>query len=381
MTKTPETPADPEGGWRRIREASLGHNGLDLLGVCTADPFPDVERELRRRVAEGLSGRLSLTFADPAVSADVRATFPWARRIVVAGRSYLPAAGDPGAPRPGTGRVARFATEDAYKPLRYELEAVRTLLREGGWQAEVLIDDNRLVDRAAAVRAGLGWWGKSSMVITNRLGPWTLLGSVVTDAEMPVTEPTTRTCGACVACVPACPTGAIVEPGVVDARRCLAALLQGRGDIPRELRPAVEDRVYGCDDCLEACPPGSRLLGQAAGDVGRIDLVDLLRMTDSEILARFGRFYLPGRKPGFLRRNALVALGNGGTAAHVGLLAGYLGDSEAMLRRHAAWALGRIGGEEAREVLRARLETEDDGTAREEIAVALAAGQADPRGA
>jgi len=273
--------------------------------------------------------------------------------------------------------VARFAVDDAYVPLRRGLDAVAADLRAEGWRAEVLVDDTRLVDRAAAVRAGLGWWGKSSMVITHRLGPWTLLGSVVTDAELPLSDPDPRSCGTCEACIPACPTGAIVAPGVIDARRCLAALLQSRGDIPAELRPAVGDRLYGCDECLAACPPGSRLLAADGRRRGRVDAAELLSLADDELLDRFGRFYLPGRRPDYLRRNALVVLGNSGDAAHVPLLARYLTHPASLLRRHAAWALGRIGGREAGALLAARLGAEDDPGARAEI---LAAGGSDPTG-
>ena len=127
-----------------------------------------------------------------------------------------------------------------------------------GHRAAVLCDDSRLVDRAAAVRAGVGWWGKSTMVLAPGHGPWLLLGSVVTDASLPPDTPMARDCGTCAACLPACPTGALVAPGVLDARRCLAALAQSPGAIPREFRRAMGDRLYGCDDCLEACPPGQR---------------------------------------------------------------------------------------------------------------------------
>lgn len=355
--------------------------GLDLLGVCTADPFADVETELRRRVESGLSGRLAFTFADPARSTDIRRSFPWARRLVVGGLSYLPEAGSPGPGRPGSARVARFAVDDAYEPLRRALERVAGALREEGWRAELLVDDTRLVDRAAAVRAGLGWWGKSSMVVTHRFGPWTLFGSVATDAELSVSEPDERSCGTCDACMPACPTGAIVAPGVVDARLCLAAVLQSRGDIPVDLRPAVADRLYGCDECLAACPPGRRLAGEAEAPRGRIDAAALLTFDDGEILGRFGRFYLPGRRPEYLRRNALVVLGNGGDATHVALLGRFLSHPSPLLRRHAAWALGRIGAAEAVRLLSERLAEEPDPPTRGEIAEALAAaGQRDPSG-
>ena len=236
-----------------------------------------------------------------------------------------------------------------------------------------MADDARLIDRAAAVRAGVGWWGKSTMVLVPGSGPWVLLGSVVTDAVLSVDAPMQRSCGSCVACLPACPTGAIVEPGVLDARRCLARWLQAPGVIPRELRAAVADRLYGCDDCLDACPPGFRLAETAQEERGRFEVVDLLGLDDAGLLARFGHFFLPGRRPRYLRRNALVVLGNTGGSAAGSVAAGYLGHPDWLLRAHAAWALGRLRGAMAVPVLAAAARREPDPRVGEEIEHALAA--------
>ena len=153
-----------------------------------------------------------------------------------------------------------------------------------------------------------------------------------------------RDCGSCTACVPACPTGALVEPGILDARRCLAAVLQQPGDIPMDLRAAVGDRLYGCDECLVACPPGSRLLAEATESRGTVDPRWVLTAPASELLEAFGRFYIPGRDPRWLRRNALVVVGNTGSQDDLVLLAGYLSHPDRMLAEHARWAIGAIGG-------------------------------------
>lgn len=318
--------------------------GLDRVGVCTTEPFTEVRRTLIERRRRGLSDRLSFTFTDPDRSTDVRRSHPWAERLVVAGRAYLPEAGNPGPPRPRSGRIARFSTDDHYRPLVDALEGLATLLGEGGWRAEILVDDNRLVDRAAAVRAGIGWWGKNTMVLAPGQGPWMLLGSIVTDAELEVTEPSSRSCGTCSACLPACPTGALIAPGVLDARRCIAALLQQRGSIPIEIREAVGDRIYGCDDCLDACPPGVRAVERTEVVAGRVDLHELIEMPDDELDRRFDRFYVPGRKMRFLRRNLIVALGNAGDRSSLPLLERFLESDDPLLASHAIWAIGRIGG-------------------------------------
>jgi epoxyqueuosine reductase len=336
----------------RIRALAL-ESGLAGFGICDAAPFEDTGRDLEEAVASGRSGKLKFTFADPATSADPTRSFPWARRLLVGAHRYAADAGSPGPPTPGTGRVARFAEDDHYAPLRAVLGGIAAMLRAEGHRAEVLVDDNRLVDRAAAVRAGVGWWGKSSMVLVPGAGPWVLLGSVVTDASLDVDSPMRRDCGTCDACIPACPTGAIVAPGILDARRCLAHWAQAPGSIPTELREPMGDRVYGCDDCLEACPPGHRAIAGGAEGRGRVDLVSLLGSDDQTLRTRYERFYVPRNDVKYLRRNALVALGNSGGEDAVGVLAGFAAHRDPMLREHAAWALGRIGGARAAAALRA----------------------------
>jgi epoxyqueuosine reductase len=354
----------------RVRRA-VTDAGMIAVGVTTADGFPEVRGELERRAADGSNAGMRFTYADPAVATDVRSSFPWAARLVVTAHAYLPEAGNPGPPAPGTGRIARFATADHYAPLRRGLAAIADVLTDAGHRAETLCDDNRLVDRAAAVRAGIAWWGSNAQALIPGPGPWALLGSVVTDAELPVSAPMRRDCGTCSACLPACPTGALVAPGVLDARRCLAHRAQAPGVIPLECRAAMGDRIYGCDDCLEACPPGSRVLDAAAEPIGRVGLVELLATDDRTLRERFAHFYVPRNQVRHLRRNALVALGNSGGPA--GVVAGYLGHPDWLLRAHAAWALGRMGTAAAVAALRAAANEEGDERVAGEIETALAA--------
>lgn len=323
---------------QRIEEAA---RGLDRVGFCSPAPFPEVRRAMVERIDAGLVPKPIFTYRIPDTSTEPAASFPWAVSMVVGGKSYLPANGTPGPPEPGTGRVAKFAVSDAYIPLRDSLAEVASLLTSEGFRAEVVIDDSRLVDRAVATRAGIGWWGKSTMVIAPGQGPWMLLGSVVTDAPLAASEPMGRDCGTCEACIPACPTGALIAPGVLDLGRCLSAIAQAKGSIPVELREAMGDRIYGCDECLDACPPGRRQL-EAAERSGRVDLVELMDLDDEELLARFEHFYVPGRKARFLRRNILVALGNSGTTEHLPVVNRYVEDPDPLLREHAEWAASHI---------------------------------------
>ncbi len=334
-------PATPTERLRHLESLAL-KAGADRIGVTGADPFTDTRDTIERRKRDDLHGGLTFTFNHPERATDVRVSFPWAERLFAVGRTYLPEAGSPDPDRPGTARIARFAVDDFYGPLREPLEVVAGSLRDAGFRAEVLVDDNRLVDRAAAVRAGVGWWGKNTMVLAPGQGPWMLLGSVVTDADIAVTSPMTRDCGTCSACIPACPTGALVAPGVLDARRCLAALAQLPGAIPEEFRDAMGDRLYGCDDCLDACPPGVRLLQRSGEHRGQVDIAWVLNAEDDELLEAFDRFYLPRRRPGVLRRNALVAAGNSGRRDLIEVVRPYTEHEDPILVEHARWAFERL---------------------------------------
>jgi epoxyqueuosine reductase len=371
---------DPHGRELFERLERVGDaNGAVGLGTCTVEPFAEVRAEMDRRLESGEAGRRRFTYTDPAVSTDVRTTFPWAERLVVAAVTYLPVAGRPGPPRANTGRVARFATRDHYVPLRELLAALSAELGRAGFRAEPLADDNRLVDRAAAVRSGVAWWGKSTMALAPRYGPWMLLGSIVTDATLPVGKPMVRDCGTCTACIPACPTGALDTEGILDATRCISYWAQTPGMIPVPVREAWGDRLYGCDDCLEACPPGERWEAQAGAVTGRVDLIELLGKPDAELLGEYGHFYLPRRDPRFLRRNALVALAHTGSTDAIPVLAGYLQSSVAVLRAHAAWALGRLSAAAAIPALQRAAAVESDPSVRNELMAALGClGDSDP---
>ncbi|MEY2453856.1 MAG: epoxyqueuosine reductase [Acidimicrobiaceae bacterium] len=320
---------------------ALGRDaGLDAVGITAAEPFLDTRRHLHERRAAGLHGGMSFTYRNPERSTEPGRVVAGAKTIVVGARSYPPP------PRSTRGaRVAAYAAEDHYAMLRGALGAIAARLRTGGWQARVLADDNALVDREAAYRAGIGWYGKSTNMLLPGRGSWFVLGSVVTDAPLAVDGgPIDDGCGSCRRCLDGCPTGAIVTPGVVDARRCLAWLLQARGDFPLEFREALGDRIYGCDECQEVCPPNRRAAAPAAASDG-VDIIELLAADDETLLARHGRWYIPERDPRYLRRNALVVLGN--TAAPddseaAATIERYRIDPDPMLQSHADWAHDRI---------------------------------------
>ena len=325
--------------------------GLDAVGFAPAEPFVDTRRHLEERKAAGLHGGMHFTYGDPARSTDPARALPGAASLVVAARSYRKA---PAGERPANaGAVARYSWQDEYEPLRAALETLAAHLRSAGHQAVVLVDDNALVDRAAAYRAGLGWYGKNANLLLPGQGSYFVLGSVVTDADLPTSaEPAADGCGSCTRCLPACPTGALVAPGVLDARRCLAWLLEAPGPFPVEFREALGGRVYGCDDCQEACPPNRAADRHdpppAAAGQGEpwVDLVAMLDMADDELLRRFERWYVPRRQARYLRRNALLALGNVGDASDPEVrrvVAAALADPDPIVSEHAEWAARRLG--------------------------------------
>jgi len=355
-----------------LRDLAIGL-GAAAFGVTTAEPFPEALVTLRAHRASGMSGPLHFTYDEPVVASNVEMTFPWARSIVVFAHNYLSDAITPA----NTGAVVgRFATSDHYQSVRRIAERLAGLVVDAGHRAEPLIDDNRLVDRAAAARAGLGWIGKSTMVLTPGHGPWMLLGSLVTDIGLETTRPMIRDCGTCDACIPACPTGAITASGL-DASKCISTWLQTPGSIPRWIRPYIGRRIYGCDDCLTSCPPGQRTLVNMSSSPTPLDFDGLLATDDDRLLDQFSWWYVPRRDPRYIRRNILIAAGNSGEAAALPAIRDHMSHRSSMIRSHAVWALARSRGSDARGDLEDALAREAVPETIEEIEFALGMIEAD----
>ena len=348
---------------RRIGRAA----GLDSVGICDAAPFTETKQAIEERLQSGCSAGMQFTFRRPERSTNPQVTMPGARALFVGARLYSRAVPGPAIGKGPGARVARYSWSDHYSPLRAALAPVADRLREDGWQARVLVDDNALVDRAAAVRAGLGWFGKNSNVLLPGAGSWFVLGSVLTDAPIAptMTVAIEDGCGACHRCIDDCPTGAIVAPGKIDARRCLAWLVQAPGAFPREYRAALGDRIYGCDACQEGCPVNKRAERRQPPAVPEVDaqasigVLSLLESDDATLEHLIGRWYIPGREFRYVRRNALVVLGNiadGSDPDVEQALIRALSDDDPIIRSHAVWAARRLG----RDDLAARLASDDD---------------------
>jgi epoxyqueuosine reductase len=316
--------------------------GLDAIGAASSEPYADTERHIRRRREEGLFADMRFTMARPERSCHPELLLDGARTVISAALCYYAPGGKP---ETGEGRLARYTWRDAYAELREKLDVIGRRL---GGRYRVLVDANDHVDRAGAVRAGIGFYGKNTMVITRTHGSWVVLGTLVTDVEVEPTPPLELDCGSCRLCIDACPTEAIVDAGVLDARRCLSYWTQSPERIPPEYCDELGDRVYGCDICQDVCPwnrgvEKRRASAEVPPDATpTVWLVGWLERNGRELVEELDRLYVPRNDPRYLRRNAIVALGNvGGPEAVEALEPFALGDDE-LLRDAAEWALKRL---------------------------------------
>ncbi len=327
--------------------------GLDAVGICSADPFEGLSDELRRRESEGLTADMGFTYRKPDVSSDPSQSLPNARTIVVAAMRYASVSDATTPSAVPTAAIARYAWTDIYAELKTRLKVVNQYLRANSYKTRVLADDNAVVDRALAVRAGIGWQGKNANILIPGEGSWFVLGCIVTNAPLiTFEEPSGGTCGNCTDCIPACPTNAIVANGVIDASKCIPWVLQRPGVIPEELRGPIGNRIYGCDDCQTACPHNSRALRigkqktTSTDSESTVDIVDALSQTDEELMGRFDRWYVAERDPKYLRRNLLIVLGNTASGSDPdarAALAWATLDSSPIVRAHAVWAAKQLG--------------------------------------
>ena len=362
--------------------------GFDLCGITTAAPFALEGRALAEWVAHGYHGEMTYMARNAPRSPVPEAVVAGARSLVVVALYYgdaVPGGADDGpSTRRPRGRISRYAHGDDYHlVMEPRLRRLAEFLRSrGAGVARYYVDTGPVIDRAAARRAGIGWFGKNTMIITQRTyGSWVFLGEILTDLEIAPDPEAEGDCGRCRICLDACPTGAIVDPYTVDARRCISYLtIEHRGPIPRDLRPQIGDHIFGCDICQAVCPHNVRTASARHPELAprpetgaRPELIPLLNITEAEFRRRFRGSPVKRTKRSGLRRNVAVALGNAGDPAAVPALCEALTDADALVRAHAAWALGRIGGEPAREHLRRRLTDERDPAVREEIELALGA--------
>ena len=373
--------------------------GFDLVRVTSAEQFTQDREVTLERLRAGLMDGLPW-FNESRVQrgSDPAVLLPEARSVICLGLNYYRQADDSESGHP-RGRVAVYAWGRDYhkvmkRMIRDYVAGMRLRLGEE-FAARWYVDDGPMLDRAAANRSGLGWFGKNTNVLMSSHGSWVFLGQVVTDLELEPDPLLKKTCGNCVRCIEECPTGAITEPYTIDNTRCISYLtIENRGEIPLELRPPMGDWVFGCDICQDVCPvnrkaipssssplqgdaisPGAESTegssdAQYSGAPATLDLIQVLEMSEEEFRSRFrGTAVLRAKRVG-LQRNACVALGNLKSAGAVPALCRALAEGETLVRGHAAWALGRIGGPQARRALEAAVGEESDPWVLEEVSEA-----------
>ncbi len=363
------------------RGAVEAARSLGAADVRVTEAFADVESRERMRSAfergDFATWRYDESYARRA--ADPRELLANARSVVCIAVPYATAAPPRRALR---GRVSNYAWSlDYHRRMRSLLAEVARGIDEaaGAPVTAIACDTKPLAERAFAARAGLGWIGKHTNLISPELGSFVFLGEIVTTLELPADAVLRKNCGSCARCIDACPTRALRGDYTIDATLCISDLTQRTDAIPRAMRPLIGEWIWGCDLCQTSCPPTQNAGHRGGESDGALDeeaaapsLVQLLRLRSGEFKRRFEKTAMGWRGAAVLRRNAAVALGNALDRSAVGTLALALDeDPHPMVRGHAAWALGRIGSPSALSALRARYEVEADDGVREEIRAAL----------
>ena len=339
--------------------------GFDLCCFARVDA-PGHALEFREWLDRGQGGEMNYLARNAEKRCDPRQVLPKAKTVIVLALNYfqgpnaetveataLPSkplsAGDT-AVTGATGRIARYAWgEDYHQLIQKKLTALDAFLQEHGGTQKCYVDSGPILERDHAAAAGVGWHGKSTMLLNRQLGTWFFLAEILTTLELAPDPPQKNYCGRCTRCIDACPTGAITAPHLVDARLCISYLtIELKGPIPVELRPLIGDRIYGCDDCLDACPWNrfAKVSHQTAfamrPEVAAMKLRDYLSLDEEEFHQLFHNSPIKRTKRRGLLRNVCVALGNVGTKDDLPALKKAAADIEPLIAEHAQWAIGRI---------------------------------------
>jgi epoxyqueuosine reductase len=352
MTETATYSIDRDSSPLQLKQRLLSfvrEIGFDScrIAACSSPPHAN---EFRIWLHDEAHGEMSYMERGEEKRCDPHKVLPGARAIVVLALNYFQGSRKTGDAPAAAGKIARYAWGDDYHDLiASKLDKIDEFLRESGGRQKCYVDTGPVLERDYAAQAGLGWHGKSTMLIDEHLGTWFFLAEVLTTLELPPDEPVPDRCGTCERCIKACPTGAITAPHRLDARRCISYLtIELKSSIPLELRPLIGDRIFGCDDCLDACPWNrfAQVSRETAffahpSTVG-IPLRDYLSLSDDNFRVLFRNSPIKRiKRRGFLR-NVCVALGNVGEPSDLPALERAAGDLEQLIAEHAKWAIQQI---------------------------------------
>jgi epoxyqueuosine reductase len=375
MTRSADTGNAPERLAVELKRRARAE-GFAAVGIARAGRLERHGERLAGWLDRGMHAEMEWMARTARMRRDPRELLPGCRSIVVLAFSY--GTETPPEPRPGEGRVARYAWgRDYHRVLGGRLKRLGSWLEATtGCVTRSFVDTGPVLERGWAERAGIGWIGKNANLLHRGLGSWLLLGELLTAAELaPDPGPHAEHCGTCIACLDACPTAAIVAPGVIDSNRCISYwTIEHRGEVPPERRAGVGDWIFGCDVCQDVCPWNQRFAApvqpeavERRDDLPLLDAEEILGLDEGEFRARFSGTALMRAKWEGMRRNACLVIGNARAKRAQGTLIRVLGDPDPQVRAHAAWALGRIGGAVARAALERRVPVETEPSVREEL--------------
>jgi epoxyqueuosine reductase len=326
--------------------------GFARVGICRPDAIPEAAARLRAFLAAGRQGQMGWMEAREGWRASPAALWPEARSVIMLAEVYAPE-GDPmaGLAARDRGVVSVYAQGKDYHDLvKKRLKKLgRWLIDRAGGEIKVFVDTAPVMEKPLAQAAGLGWQGKHTNLLARDLGSWFFLGAIFTTLDLPPDAPEVSHCGSCTACLDACPTGAFPAPYQLDARRCISYLtIEHKGPVDEALRPLLGNRIYGCDDCLAACPwnkfaVAPHEIGYQAR-VGLPELADLAGLDDQAFRARFAGSPIKRIGRDRMLRNVLYAIGNSGMADLAPHAARHLDDPDPAVADAARWALARLGG-------------------------------------
>lgn len=366
--------------------AAAQAHGFDALGIARPDAIPGARERFERFIAQGSHGDMDWLATSAARRADPRALWPQVRSIIMLGVNYG-RDNDPLAVlrQRERGAISVYAQGDDYHEIvKPRLKALaRWLLAAGGGEVKVFVDTAAVMEKPLAERAGLGWQGKHTNLVSRDFGSWLFLGAIFTTLDLPPDHAGEDACGSCRACLDICPTKAFPAPYQLDPRRCISYLtIEHKGPIPRELRAAMGNRIYGCDDCLAVCPwnkfaqAGREAKLAARGNLNAPALSTLARLNDADFRALFAKTAVKRTGRDRFIRNVLIAIGNSGDPALAGEAKALLEDESSLVRGAAIWALAQLLPQADVAALAAeRRERETDPAVRDEWMAALHEGR------
>ncbi|HVP85576.1 MAG TPA: tRNA epoxyqueuosine(34) reductase QueG [Rhizomicrobium sp.] len=356
--------------------AKAREEGFDVVRFAKAQPTPQAGEYLTQFIAEGRHGTMDWLAREPSRRADPQTLWPEAQSIIVLGTNYGPS-DDPfdKLVRRQNGNISVYAQgEDYHDVLKTKLKRVAGFLHEKlKADVKVFIDTAPVMEKPLAQRAGIGWQGKHTNLVSREFGSWLFIGSIFTTLDLPADAPEADHCGQCHRCLDVCPTNAFTAPYQLDARRCISYLtIEHKGHIASEFRVAIGNRIYGCDDCLAVCPwnkfaqVSRESAFHAREELRNPALVELSRLDDTQFRALFRRS--PIKRTGRDRfvRNVLIAAGNSGEHALVSEAERLLDDASPLVRAMAVWSLARLDPDRAQNIRTARMAAEPDEDVRNE---------------